>query len=452
MHIRKKNSNDGINIFEISKSITDKKIKSFFDSLYEKTRETQDYLYEDLFSYANIELEDYLQIFDKEFEEKLKNSIFEYNTKYIAYIYRYDENYNSGQLHCNNIKKKILFHGTNSICISKILAGHFKDSNCYIFGPGIYFSDLLDYTWYYADDSGKENNRNNFYNIPKINDSFSFIVSNVYYDKTKFEQVYDCKKQNIEVPEFGIRHALVDYNSSPIPKNELDNYNKFKGTEYLIPNKKQILPLLSVTVERVKYLIVWRDNNFNESNPNNYSKFNEMLEYNRGIENFASINLKTKIYYFNESDEALRFINRKKYNKIILITNGGNDGANFIENARRIIGNKTIALITCFVAQNYLKIVQTMENVLLNSVFYDCMKDFLKIVCSENLNEIKKFQKEIEGKYKQFDNSFHFKDINEDAFNFPNFKESGKFSELNFGNPLFSQNDTNTNVCCCTIV
>ena len=450
--LEKKNSNDGINIYEISKSITDEKIKSFFDSLYEKTRETQDYLYKDLFSYANIELEDYLQIFDKEFEEKLKNSIFEYNTKYIAYIYRYDENYNSGQLHCNNIKKKILFHGTNSICISKILAGHFKDSNCHIFGPGIYFSDLLDYTWYYADDSGKENNRNNFWNIPKINDSFSFIVSNVYYDKTKFEQVYDCKKQNIEVPEFGIRHALVDYNSSPIPKNELDNYNKFKGTEYLIPNKKQILPLLSVTVERVKYLIVWRDNNFNESNPNNYSNFNEMLEYNRGIENFASINLKTKIYYFNESDEALRFINRKKYNKIILITNGGNDGANFIENARRIIGNKTIALITCFVAQNYLKIVQTMENVLLNSILYDCMKDFLKIVCSENLNEIKKFQKEIEGKYKQFDNSFHFKDINEDAFNFPNFKESGKFSELNFGNPLFSQNDTNTNVCCCTIV
>ena len=109
MHIRKKNYNDDINIYEISRAITGNKIKSFFDSLYEKTRETQDYLYKDLFSYANIELEDYLQIFDKEFEEKLKNSIFEYNTKYIAYKYRYDENYNSGQLHCNNIKKKYYF-------------------------------------------------------------------------------------------------------------------------------------------------------------------------------------------------------------------------------------------------------------------------------------------------------------------------------------------------------
>ena len=78
------------------------------------------------------------------------------------------------------------------------MGSHFNKSKKHIFGPGIYFSDLLDYTWYYADDSGKENNRNNFWNIPKINDSFSFIVSNVYYDKTKFEQVYDCKKQNIE--------------------------------------------------------------------------------------------------------------------------------------------------------------------------------------------------------------------------------------------------------------
>ena len=69
--------------------------------------------------------------------------------------------------------------------------------------------------------------------------------------------------------------------------------------------------------------------------------------------------------------KLMELIKRKKYNKIILITNGGNDGANFINNERKIIGNKSIALITCFVAQNYLKIVQNMENVLLNSVF--CM-------------------------------------------------------------------------------
>lgn len=89
-------------------------------------------------------------------------------------------------------------------------------------------------------------------------------------------------------------------------------------------------------------------------------------------------------------------LREKKYNKIILITNGANDGPNFIKNARRIIGSNTIALITCYVAQKYLKMVQNMENVLLNSAFCNCMKQFLNIVCNENLKEIKNLQKEIE--------------------------------------------------------
>jgi len=436
-----KKSKDDINIYEISKTITGDEIKNFFDSLYEKTKETQDNIYDDLLNSVNNEFEDYLQIFDVKFEEALKKSIFEYNTKYIAYIYRYDENYNSGLLRCGNIEKKILFHGTNSIAISKIFAGHFKDSKCHIFGPGIYFSDLLDYTWYYADDSGEIGCRDNFCRIPEIKETFSFIVANVYYDKNKFEQVYNNDKANIEVPEFGIRHILVDYRSAAIPKNQLDNYSKFKGTEYLITNRNQILPLLSVTVERVKYLIVWRDNNFNDSNPNGYSEFEKMLEFNREIENFASLNLNTKIYYFNESEEALEFIKRKKYNKIILITNGGNDGPSFINNARRIIGNNTIALITCYVANKYLKIVQNMENVLLNSPFCNCMKKFLNIVCKENLKEIKDFQKEIEKKYQELDNSFNFKKINENAFKFPKFKESGKFEDLDFKDDFNDQNN-----------
>ena len=56
----------------------------------------------------------------------------------------------------------------------------------------------------------------------------------------------------------------------------------------------------------------------------------------------------------NESNEALNFINRKKYNKIILITNGGNNGEDFITNARKIIGKDTIVLITCYAANNHL--------------------------------------------------------------------------------------------------
>ena len=415
----------------ISKGISGNTIKNFFYSLFKETKETQDYLYDKIVNDINNELDDYLQIFDVQYEEALKQSIFEYSTKYIAYIYRHDENYNSNKLRCKNIETKILFHGTNLDSISKILSSNFHDSRTHIFGPGIYFSDLLDYTWYYADDS-KKSSRRNFNKIPEISNTFSFIVVNIYYDKDKFEQIYDCSKSDIPVPEFGIRHILVNYRSGPINKVQLNNYTKFKGTEYLISNRAQILPLLSVTVERVKYLIVWRDNNFNSSNPNGYSQFKKMLEYNNEIKNYAFFNLKTKIYYFDESNKALDFIKRKKYNKIILITNGGNNGDDFINNARKIIGNNTIAIVTCFVAKNHLKMVENLDNVLLNSSYCDCMKEFLRKVCNENLNDMKNLQKNIEKKYQELDNSFHFKEINDSAFYFPNFKEEGKFEELDF--------------------
>ena len=79
-----------------------------------------------------------------------------------------------------------------------------------------------------------------------------------------------------------------------------------------------------------------------------------------------------------------------------------------------------------------MKSVEKMENVLLNSYFCDCMKEFLNIVCNEDLNEIKNFKKEIEKKYQELDNSFHFNEINENAFDFPNFEESGKFKDIDF--------------------
>ena len=178
--------------------------------------------------------------------------------------------------------------------------------------------------------------------------------------------------------------------------------------------------------------MVWRDNNFDLSNPNGYHEYDKMIEFNNEIKNFASINLKAKIYYFNETEKALKFIRKKIYNKIILISNGGNQGDNFIEKARKIIGNNTIALIACFIPENYLKVVQNIDNVLLTSPHFNCMKKFLSFACDENLEEIKNLQKEAENKYKELDNSFCFKQIDENAFKFPKFKENGKFEELNF--------------------
>ena len=190
--------------------------------------------------------------------------------------------------------------------------------------------------------------------------------------------------------------------------------------------------MLNVTLERVEFLIIWRDNNFEISNPNGYTQFQEMYDFNHRIKKYAEFSLKTKIYYFNESDEALNFIRRKKYNKIILIANGGNDGIGFINNARKIIRSNTIALITCFVAQNYLNEVQKLENILFNSKYFNCIKEFLNFITSKNINALKNLQKKVENNLKKLDNSFRFKPINDNAFNFPEFKGEGNFSDISF--------------------
>ena len=53
---------------------------------------------------------------------------------------------------------------------------------------------------------------------------------------------------------------------------------------------------------------------------------------------------KFNIYPCQTTEEALSLVNRKKYNKIILISNAGvnYDGRTFVDQARKIIGNDVI--------------------------------------------------------------------------------------------------------------
>ena len=120
------------------------------------------------------------------------------------------------------------------------------------------------------------------------------------------------------VPKYGIRCAYADYDSTILSKEKLNNYNGFIGNEYLITDKDQILPLYAITFKRVDYLVIWRDYNFNNENPNNYSSdlFNKIQEFHRKIKKFIYSELNSKIYYLETTEEALKLIERKKYNKV----------------------------------------------------------------------------------------------------------------------------------------
>ena len=78
--------------------------------------------------------------------------MFEYNTKFVTYIYRNDEIYKRAKLICNNIETKFLFHGARAWNISRILATNFFKAKTHYSGDGIYFTDLLDYAWFYANE------------------------------------------------------------------------------------------------------------------------------------------------------------------------------------------------------------------------------------------------------------------------------------------------------------
>ena len=126
-------------------------------------------------------------------------------------------------------------------------------------------------------------------------------------------------------------------------------------------------------------------------------------------------------------------IDRKKYNKIILITNGGNNGKEFIIKAREIIGANTIALVSCFMPKKHLKWVSQLPNTLLSHEI-DFFKEFLLSCVLERKNKIIELKNKIENKYQIEFNQFY----EDELFKFPNFKTNGKYNELKF-NPLYNK-------------
>ena len=140
---------------------------------------------------------------------------------------------------------------------------------------------------------------------------------------------------------------------------------------------------------------------------------------------------KYNLYPCESTEEALRLVKRKKYNKIILLSNVGenNQGADFIEKARDIIGNNVIAL---FVAKkdNHLDWIENFKNALFSNE-PEFTKEYLKIFnydCYEyeRINMIQNFINKLGNHYNI---NFNF---DEKFLDFPNFKKMGKYSDLKF--------------------
>ena len=106
-----------------------------------------------------------------------------------------------------------------------------------------------------------------------------------------------------------------------------NGYNKFIGTEFVIPSENQILPLYSITLKRSEYYCLWKDYHFTHQT--------SFTEHALHVKNYAKQLLGINVYGVGEIYEALNIIKRKKYNKVILLSNVGSD----VEKAKKFVND-----------------------------------------------------------------------------------------------------------------
>ena len=414
------NNESKSNIYETSKNISISDLKDFYNSL-SVTADKQELNQKKLID----KLDEFNRIFDLEIEKALKESIFEYKIINIYIIDRKDiDKYIEEKNKCPNRTEKNLFHGSIIDCCKSILVSQFRDSKSHAFGKGVYFTDMLDYVWRYS----KEKRENN---IPKIDETFSFVSSDIYYDNTKKDVVYDTKKKNEEVPKYGIRCGFGNFTGHKLNKDEINKSNKLFGNEFLITEKNQILPLYCITMKRIENIIVWRDYNFIKNNPNKYSGkvFNKIQEFHKVLKKKIQNEFDSKIYYSSSTEEALKLINRKKYNKVIIITNGNNNAKDFIISAREIIGNNTIAAVSVYDIKKHYKWIKEIDNtILLNGIKYH--EKFLESIMNQDIKYLVNLKEEIINDFRKTIKDFDMGKIEKNIYDYPLFKTEGKFSDI----------------------
>ena len=362
----------------------------------------------------------YYSLFEKEFDRALRNSVFEFSAVSLVVIDRQDyDTFERERQKCPNRVDRILFHGTQIQPISSILTGLFRKSinSGYQHGKGVYFTDSLDNCWFYGGVEGKRANMNI---IPKVGDTFTCIASLVYYDKRGFLQVEDYKTR-IQPGKNQINFAYAGCELETIKKPD---FKTFVGTEYVVWELDQICPYISIKFKREEYCVIWRDNNLSEEAIHK-SEFDKVFkDFLKERIKYIKQSAKYNIYPCKTTDEALKIVNRKKYNKIILLSNIGPDygGKDFVDRARKIIQNDVIVLFLSY-SDSHLKWVPQYKNALFcnEPYFYE---EYLESFTDEM--KLRELIKKLENHYKvkfNFDNNFLY---------FPLYKTEGFYSDLYF--------------------
>ena len=410
------------NIYEHAKNIKLEELENFIDFLSTEAEKQE-------LNQLNKNFENFYET-EKQLENAINESIFEYKIINIFLIERNKEEYQKCKNQCPNREIKLLFHGTQPENIPLILENNFNVySKHHKFGQGSYFTDSLDYVTFYS----RNECRKNFSSIPKVNKAFSFIASEIFYDKNEFETEYNCIKKNEKVKMNGIRHAKVNGRGFILCKEKEEDKTKFIANEFLVSHSEQILPMYAISIKRCEYLIIWRDYNFDSNKLKKYGKklSIKIQKFNEEIRLFSSREVDSKVYYVKNSEEGIDLIKRKKFNKIILITNGKNDANIFIDEARKIIGCNCITLVSSYCPSDHLEWVSQKPNTLISNK-KEFHERFIKSIITFNLNEIIELKKDIENYYGKNYPDFKLNNFDFSLPIYPHFKNFGEFLDLKF--------------------
>ena len=360
-----------------------------------------------------------IDLFTKDFTEARKKSVFEYSLMSLEITYRADvDAYLKEYEKCPTKNQRILYYGTNEENIDEILDNHFKPFSQNLFGNGFYFTNSLDFAILmnrYFD--------NNSFEIPTVNEAFSFVISSVYYNnstrKTVTNNNYSPKKNEANI-------AIVDGKMKPMSNPDK---SRFYSREYVLGDKCQILPFISIKVKRNEYCVIWRDVNFSTEDVyhDKYDKIfkgflKERLDY---FHKFAKFN----IYPCKTTPEALKLVEKKKFNKIILMSNVGSDfgGREFVNKARQIIGKEVICLFLAYMEEHLQWIVNYKNSLFSNDPeFYEQYLECFTDDITTTKKNVLSLKSSIEDRY-----NVKFK-IENDFLDYPKFKDDGNFADLKF--------------------
>ena len=241
----------------------------------------------DILKYWSVlsKYEPFNKLFEVELFKAIERSYFDYSLIGLSIYQQTNRKQFVETMHQTpNLVVKYLFHGTQIDPISKIMTGGFLYTRKAFYGMGIYFSDMLDYVSFYAGGTNFANRRKNFGSILPVNETFSCVSAEVYYSQAKKKDVFDfslwvetldhfptyeeLKRDYSDkmVEKGGVHFARVEPNQGRIRKKEEiiedKKSGKFVGTEYVITEMEQILPLYGLTFKRNEYFVIWRDNHF----------------------------------------------------------------------------------------------------------------------------------------------------------------------------------------------